>query len=56
VNLLRSTKNVSSRRCLTTRWSESAAGSSVEGIRMLQLWIKQLRCAAAMPRFAQRGR
>ena len=41
---------------LTTRWSESAAGSFVEGIGMLQFRIKWLRSAAAMPRFAQRGR
>jgi hypothetical protein len=41
---------------LTTRWSESAAGSFDEGRAMLQFWIKWLRCAAEMPRFAQRGR
>ena len=43
-------------RHLTTRWSESAAGSFDEGRGMLHFWIKWLRCAAEMPRFAQRGR
>ena len=41
---------------LTTRWSESAAGSFGEGRAMLQFRIKWLRSVAEMPRFAQRGR
>jgi len=41
---------------LTTRWSESAASAFGRGKGMLQFWIKLLRSAAAMPRFAQRGR
>ena len=43
-------------RGLTTRWSESAAGSFGGDEGMSTIWIKQLRRAAEMPRFAQRGR
>ena len=41
---------------LTTRWSESAAGSFGRGKGMCKFRINQLRSAAEMPRFAQRGR
>jgi hypothetical protein len=43
-------------RRLTTRWSESAAGSFGKGKGMLLFRIKWLRSVAVMPRFAQRGR
>jgi hypothetical protein len=41
---------------LTTRSSDGAAGSPIEGRGMLQFRIKCLRSGAAMPRFAQRER
>ena len=41
---------------LTTRSSDGAASSSIEGRGMWQFRIKCLRSAAAMPRFAQRER
>jgi hypothetical protein len=41
---------------LTTRWSKARPCSFGEGRAMLQFWIKRLRLAAEMPRFAQRGR